>query len=83
MIPEWDVEEEFCHVAKLGKTFQAENKSQREARVEAGGSGKRTKSSKSRHACSQEQTPSREQRGVAEGVRLAVVGLLFRKTFLL
>lgn len=40
-MPEGDVEEEFCHVAKLGKAFQAENKSQREATVEAGGSGRR------------------------------------------
>lgn len=26
MIPEWDVEEEFCHLDKLGKAFQAEDK---------------------------------------------------------
>jgi hypothetical protein len=40
-MPEWDVEEEFCHSDKLGKAFQAENRSQREARAEAGRSGRR------------------------------------------
>ena len=38
--PEWDVEEEFCHLDKLQKAFQAGNKSQREARAEAGASGR-------------------------------------------
>lgn len=84
-MPEWDVEEEFCHLDKLGKAFQTENKSQREeARAEAGWSGRRQNQviKEKTHLLSK-QTPSREPRGGTEGVRQAVVGLFFRKTFLL
>lgn len=41
VVSEEDVEEKFCHLDKLRKAFQTENKSQRGARVEVGGSGRK------------------------------------------